>query len=78
MSRRLISRAKQDPIEAIAVDGVIFRPVSAGTGKRPSTGGLSKDPGHTCQGSNWWNGCMSERAMFNLLGMNNDECQMNN
>ena len=32
----------------MGVDGVIFKPVSEGTGKFPSTGGLSKDPGKTC------------------------------
>jgi hypothetical protein len=70
MSRRFISRAKQEPMDAIGVDREIVNRPAAGAGKLPSTGGFSKEPGQTCHFSNRCPGCASERAIiFSLTWM---------
>jgi hypothetical protein len=63
MRRRFISRAKQDPIEAIGVDFEIANRPVRGAGKLPSTGGFSKEPGQTCHFWNRGMGRASEGAM---------------
>jgi hypothetical protein len=64
MSRRFISRAKQDPMDAMGVDGEIVKRPPSGAGKLPSTGGFSKEPGQTCHFSNRCARRVSETVMI--------------
>ena len=64
MSRRFISRAKQEPMDAMGVDGQIVKRPPSGAGKLPSTGGFSKEPGQTCHFWKRWTGGVFLRAML--------------